>query len=269
KLDIDAATVDAHDTARTWDAIAGFLRKQSKRTAYNLFFNNVECVPLKFFNKLASNLKGLGLNLLMATSMRHNNFFIDNLDMSMDLDVYNIADLNEIVDQRARAAFPGLNSSASKFITDAVVAFDSARPGPCIAVMKHLYPRVQSGTVDEISLNVLQESVKNALPEISYNELELAEFFANASIQKVIFLDNVIGHHETSGRFYITKAELQDVFNLSCESLEMEPRGEEFNDILADMLANNIFLKSNHQPNSFFSMIPARLIKGYIDVTLN
>jgi hypothetical protein len=253
----------------TWSTISACLRKQARQIAYNIFFNNVESVPLKFFNKLACNLKHQGLNLLMATSMRHNNYFIENLDMSIDLDVYKMADLHEIVDQRARVAFPGIDSSVGHFITDAVVGFDSPRPGPCINIMKHLYPHVKALDADAITLEMLQESVKNALPEISYNELDLAEFFGNAPIQNIIFLDNIVGKLETSAQLYITRPELQDIFNGSCESLDMEPMPGEFDTMMADMMASNIFLKSNHQQGSYFTMIPARLIKGYVDATIS
>ncbi|MEX2727021.1 MAG: hypothetical protein Q6353_007200 [Candidatus Sigynarchaeum springense] len=270
KLDIDLGLPAGSpvDVAGTWNAILAILRKRAATTAYTVFFNNVECVPLRFFNKLAWNLKHQGMNLLMATSMRHNNYFIENLDLSMDLDVYKIGDLNEIVEQRARIAFPGMDPRVGQFITDSVVAFDSARPGPCINVMKYLYPHVVEGNADSISLGLIQDSVKNALPEISYNELELAEFFADASIQKIIFLDNIIGHVEASGQFYISRGKLKEVYDMTCESLDMEPIVNEFNTFMAELMACNILLKSNHQPGSFFTMIPLQLIKGYIDATI-
>lgn len=257
------------DLPTAWSMINGFFRKAIRCSAFNLFFNNVESVSLNVFNKLASNLKNLGLNLLMATNMRHNNYFIDNLDLAIDLDVYKINDLHEIVDHRARIAFPTIESDVSRFITDTVVEFDSPRPGPCINVLKYLYPHLHSTNLDTISLEMVQECVKNAVPEISYNELELAEFFANASIERMIFLDNVVSYHETSGKFYISNAELHDLFTNSCESLEMEPRAGEFDEILADMMASNIFMKSNQKPGNFFTIVPPRLVKGYIDVVLN
>lgn len=270
KLDIDLVLPASSpvDIAGTWNAISAILRKRAASTAYTVFFNNVECVPLRFFNKLAWNLKHQGMNLLMATSMRHNNYFIENLDLSMDLDVYKIGDLNEIVEQRAKIAFPGMDPCVGHFITDSVVAFDSARPGPCITVMKYLYPHVAEGNADSISLGLIQDSVKNALPEISYNELELAEFFADASIQKVIFLDNIVGHAEASGQFYLSQAELKEVYDTTCDSLDMEPAPNEFNTFMTELMACNILLKSNHQPGSFFTMVPLQLIKGYIDATI-
>ncbi len=256
------------DVAGTWSTISAVLHKRAASTAYTVFFNNVECVPPRFFNKLAWNLKQQGMNLLMSTSMRHNNYFIENLDLSINLDVYNIGDLNEIVDQRANLAFPGMDSRVGHFITDSVVAFDSPRPGPCINVMKYLYPHVAERNADAISLELIQDSVKNALPEISYNELELAEFFADASIQKVIFLDNIIGRLETSGQFYLSSGHLKETYDATCESLDMEPSASEFNTFTAELMACNILLKSNHQPGSFFIMIPTHLIKGYIDATI-
>ena len=268
-IEPDQARDEKMDISSAWSMISSFLRKAARRSAFNLFFINVECMSLQSFNKLAANLKNLGLNLLMTTSMRHNNYFIDNLDLAIDLDVYNISDLHEIVDHRARVAFPEIESDVSRFITDAVVEFDSPRPGPCINVLKYLYPHLHSRNLDTVSLDMVQESVKNALPGISYNELELAEFFANASIEKMIFLDNVVGFHETSGRFYISKTELHDLFMTSCESMEIEPRTGEFDEILADMMASNIFMKSNQTPGNFFTMIPSRLVKSYIDVMFN
>jgi hypothetical protein len=270
KLDIELPlpAISPVDVAGTWNTISTVLRKREASTAYTVFFNNVECVPLRFFNKLAWNLKHQGMNLLMSTSMRHNNYFIENLDLSIDLDVYNMGDLNEIVDQRAKFAFPGMDGRVGHFITDSVVAFDSPRPGPCINVMKYLYPHVAEGNADAISLELIQESVKNAMPEISYNELELAEFFADASIQKVIFLDNIMGRLETSGQFYLSKGELKEIYDTTSESLDMEPATDEFNTFLAELMACNIFMKSNHQPGSFFTMIPAHLINEYIDATI-
>ncbi len=270
KLDIDLQLPASSpvDVARTWSTISAVLRKRAPSTAYTVFFNNVECVPLPFFNKLAGNLKHQGLNLLMSTSMRHNNYFIENLDLSIDLDVYKMGDLNEIVEGRARLAFPGMDARVGHFITDSVVAFDSARPGPCINVMKYLYPHVAEGSADAISLELIQDSVKNALPEISYNELELAEFFADASVQKVIFLDNIIGHAEASGQFYLSRAELKGIYDATCESLDMEPTPDEFNTFMAELMACNVLLKSNHQPGSFFTMVPLHIIKGYIDATI-
>jgi hypothetical protein len=256
------------DVAGTWNTISAILRKRAASTAYTVFFNNVECVPLRFFNKLAWNLKHQGMNLLMATSMRHNNYFIENLDLGIDLDVYRLSDLTEIVDGRAKIAFPGMDPRVGQFITDSVVAFDSPRPGPCINVMKNLYPHVIEGNADSISLEQIQDCVKNALPEISYNELELAEFFAEASVQKIIFLDNVMGQMEASGQFYLSKGGLREIYDMTCESLDMEPATDEFSTFMADLMACNIFLKSNHQPDSFFTLIPASLIKGYIDAVI-
>jgi hypothetical protein len=267
-IEPDQAFVEKLDTSSTWNMINAFLRKEMRHSVYNVFFNNVECVSLQIFNKLAANLKNLGLNLLMTTSMRHNNYFIDNLDLAIDLDVYNISDLHEIVDHRARIAFPELESDVSRFITDAVVGFDSPRPGPCINVLKYLYPHLHAQNLDAISLEMIQESVKNALPGISYNELDIAEFFGNVTVEKIIFLDNVVSFHETSGHFYISKTELHDLFMNSCESMNIEPRTGEFDEILADMMASNIYMKSNQEPGKFFTMIPSRLIKSYIDVVL-
>ncbi|HME55195.1 MAG TPA: hypothetical protein VKM55_23510 [Candidatus Lokiarchaeia archaeon] len=268
-IEPDQAIEETIDIPGAWSSINAYLRKATQHSAFNLFFNNVENVSLHVFNKLASKLKNLGLNLLMATSMRHNNYFIDNIDLAIDLDVYKISDLHEIVDHRARIAFPEMETDVSRFITDAVVEFDSPRPGPCINVLKYLYPHLQPSNLDTISLDMVQECVKNALPEISYNELELAEFFANATIEKMIFLDNVVSFHETSGHFYVSKSELHDLFINSCESLEIEPDTMEFDEIIADMMASNIFMKSNQKPGSFFTMIPPRLVKSYIDVALN
>jgi Cdc6-like AAA superfamily ATPase len=270
KMDIDLPLLASSsvDVAGTWNTISAVLRKRAANTAYTVFFNNVECVPLRFFNKLAWNLKHHGMNLLMSTSMRHNNYFIENLDLSIDLDVYKLGDLNEIVDQRAKLAFPGIDSRVGHFITDSVVAFDSPRPGPCINVMKNLYPHVAEGNAEAISLELVQDNVKNALPEISYNELELAEFFADASIQKVIFLDNIMGRLEASGQFYFSTGELKEIYDMTCESLDMEPAADELNTFMAELMACNILLKSNHQPGSFFTMIPSQLIKGYIDATI-
>ncbi len=270
KLDIDLSLPVSSpvDIAGSWSTISALLRKRAASTAYTVFFNNVECVPLRFFNKLAWNLKHQGMNLLMSTSMRHNNYFIENLDLCIDLDVYNLGDLNEIVDQRARLAFPDIDARIGHFITDSVVAFDSPRPGPCINVMKNLYPHVAEGNTEAISLDLLQNSVKSALPEISYNELELAEFFADASIQKIIFLDNIIGRLEMSGQFYFSTRELKEIYGITCESLDIEPASDELNTFMAELMACNILLKSNHQPGSFFTMIPSHLIKGYIDATI-
>ncbi|NMC08363.1 MAG: AAA family ATPase [Candidatus Lokiarchaeota archaeon] len=267
-IPLDVPAGSPVDIPGTWNTISSVLRKRATSTAYTIFFNNVECVPLRFFNKLALNLKHQGMNLLMATSMRHNNYFIENLDLSLDLDVYRVGELLDIVDQRANCAFSGLDQRVSQFITDAVVAFDSPRPGPCMNVMRHMYPHIMDGNADDVPLELIQNSIKNALPEISYNELEIAEFFADAAIQKVIFLDNIVGQVEASGQFYLSRADLRSIYHATCESLDMEPEMAEFNTFMADLMACNIFLKSNHQPECFFTMIPAQLIKGYIDATI-
>ncbi|MBD3186060.1 hypothetical protein GF325_04450 [Candidatus Bathyarchaeota archaeon] len=254
-------------TRDAWNIIYHYLRRHTDR-CYNILISNSDFIPIRFFNKLLVNLKCLGINLVFTSRVGNSFQFLEHVDMCLNLDVYSLGDLNTIVEQRYQKAFLDQDNSIPKFITDTVVEFDTSRPGPCIAILKHLYPRLRDGHGEDISLEIIQHAIRHQLPNLSYSEFELVDFMQEATISMLLFLDNITTHFMSSGNYYLNGDDLRELYNMSCETLYIEPSVDEFSNYLARMLQHHILLKSNNDPSLFFSIVPANLLKSYLDEVL-
>ncbi|MHC1591119.1 MAG: hypothetical protein ACXQS8_03465 [Candidatus Helarchaeales archaeon] len=199
------------DLKQAWGVIFSYLRKRGKNRLYNLFLNNVESIQPKFFKKLSFNLKNLGLNLLATTNFRYSSIILDNMDLYLNLDVYELGDLYRIVDDRIELAFSERNAEAARYITDAVVEFDTARPGPCISILKRIYPNIHNNWLIDVNPEILQKCCTDALPDIQYSEFDIVELFSTSPVQLLIFLDNITGFLLSTESLYATKKELEDL----------------------------------------------------------
>jgi hypothetical protein len=256
------------DMAGIWSAIRARAGKLAAWSYYNVCFDNMESIPVTFLSKVSSGLKNLGINLLFTSTIRNDHVFVDNLDVSVDLDVYSTQDLETIVSQRVEVAFSTPAPALSRLVTDAVVEFDSPRPGTCINILKYLYPRANTGGIDSVSLADIQECARNALSGMSFNELDLTEFFSDASIAMLMFVDNIATFFARSETFYITRKELHNLYFEACECIENGKSADEFEAFVASLLEHSILFKSSREPSSFFSMIPATFLKNYLDEVL-
>lgn len=267
-IDLDYSSLLQLDSRAAWGMIANYIKKNRKYTI-NILLNNAECIPSNFYKKLTLNLKKLGLNLLITTNIRHNHFYLENVDLNISLHAYSVKNLNKIVDQRCDIAFPEHEPAFPKFITDSVLEFDTARPEPCISIMRQAYPHLRDGDYSEFSLEKMQNCCKDVMPDIMYNEFSLIDMFNDAPIQMLIFLDNIASYFQYESNFYITREELGDSYAMACENLEMKGNQAEFEDFLARFRANHVLLKSSNQADTFFTMIPVKFVKFYLDEVFN
>ncbi|MFX0098339.1 MAG: hypothetical protein ACFFCS_02085 [Candidatus Hodarchaeota archaeon] len=267
-IELDYPTLVKLDSRVAWSLIANVSQKK-KRTIINVLLNNTESLQFNFYKKLVYNLKNLGINLLITTNVRNNQYFLDNVDLNLSLHAYSVKNLNKIVDQRCDIAFPGHRTTFPRFITDSVLEFDTARPEPCISILRHAYPDLRKGDFSDFSLEKMQNCCKDVLPDIIYNEFSLIDSFNDAPVQMLVFLDNIASFFEDGSKYYIDREDLLDLYGMACENLEMKGTKIEFEDFLARFRANHVLLKSNNDDNTFFTMIPVNFLKFYLDEIFN
>ena len=269
KLQEDPCSV-ATSTNGTWSMLSTWLRKHVDCSRVNVCLSNIETMALPFVVKLSSNLRHLGINLLLTTRVKHNTSFIEQVDVNVSLDEYRPVDLHEIVDARARSAFDDmLSTDTTKFITDAVIEYDFPRPQPCINVLRALYPRVKGASgKGAVSFDVMQDCIRHALPDIGYGEFDMADFFSNAPIQAIVFVDNIVSWFDTSGECYLPHPVLENMYRMACEHLDITNTTTEFDGTLADLMAHNILVKSNLGRGAYFMMLPPSIMRSFIDEVL-
>ncbi|MHA1682338.1 MAG: hypothetical protein ACTSUE_15485 [Promethearchaeota archaeon] len=251
----------------TWNVIYTYLRKQINSTCFTMLFKNSDFIPIRFFKKLLVNLKGMGINIIFTSRISNNYQFLEHVDVNLNLEVYTLGDLNAIVEDRYQTAFSSCETVVPRFITDAVVEFDTSRPGPCITVLKHVYPELKGMGNAQISLELVQHCIKNNLSNLSYSEFEVVDFLNTAPIQLLILLDNIASYfkNSTRGEYYISRQELRELYDISCESMMMRPSEREFDEYMVELLQFHVLLKSNNYEEKYFSLIPSNLIQSFLD----
>lgn len=266
----DETRLGTPSTSSTWNVLSSWLRKHVDCTRVNVCLSNIETMPLPFVVKLASNLKSLGVNMILTTRARYNATFIDQVDVDISLDEYRPGDLHRIVDTRARCAFDDIVSAdTTRFITDAVIEYDSPRPLPCINILRALYPRLKNDQATSVlSLDVVQQCIRHALPDLGYGEFDMADYFSGAPVHAIVFVDNILSWFDRGDECYLPHPALENMYHMACEHLDITTTSDEFNGTVADLLAHNILVKSNHGPGMYFMMVPPSIMRTFIDEVL-
>ncbi|MHA1791558.1 MAG: hypothetical protein ACTSVI_02870 [Promethearchaeota archaeon] len=253
---------------RRWNDILVFLRKKKNGQYNNLLLQDIDTLDVKFFNKLVLNLKNLGFNIILTSRINSGYQAISISDFNLELDLYSTSELNSIVKDRFKTAFLEENDDITSIITDSVLEYDTARPGPCISVLRNIYPVARIEGVDNISYEFIQNGLKNQLTNMSYSEFEIFDFFSSTSINMLLFLDNITTLYLQQDKYYFTRDELLDLYKMSCEIIESRWTFKEFNNFLAKLMQYRLILSSSIHENTYFSIVPASLLRMYLDESL-
>ena len=254
----------------------------------NLFFifNNIEYLEPETFNKFLQFSRETNITLISTTNKIIRPRTIDLLsefDFKNKLNFFTYHELYAILKQRVFLSFSHeIDKQLIRYITDLICEQHVPVPGKGIEILRNLYPFLKNkNDFNHIELlEICQDEFENF--QIS-DEFSVLNYLSEEDILTVIFLDNLSNYFISKMNYYISIKELQELYEISCETLEYKKDFNEFSK-LTEVLLNFGILKpskrtyrkkntyhsySNANYDLFFILINPRQIKLIIDTIFN
>ena len=246
-----------------------------KRCNGNLIFifNNIENIKPEIFKKFLQYGKEIRINFISTINKIIKPSTLDILaefDLKKKLNYFSYDQLFEILKQRARMAFSNeFDIRLIEFITDFIFEQYVPVPGKGIDVLKELYPILHQQVKPE--RKEIMGVVQNQFDASQLvDEFNLLNYFSDADLLNVIFLDNLSNFFLKSNNYYISSKELSDMYEISCESIDYEKSSKEFKNILTTLLNIGIINISKKRNPKSVSFSPDNSISSeYFFITCN
>ncbi|MGV9206137.1 MAG: hypothetical protein ACOC44_19185, partial [Promethearchaeia archaeon] len=251
-----------------WTTIKLALRKQTNDAL--ILFTNIDTINEKNFRKVLQYGKDVKIPILSTVNkvLRTSTLeLLQDFDLKEKLNYFSYNQLVKILKQRVELVFPHpIDIELIQFLTDLIFEYHVPVPGKGIGILKELYPSLRK-TKENNQSQVLKIS-KTQLDSIpSSDEINLFSYLSEWDILTLLFLDNLSNHFNYISSFYITLAELRELFVLSAESIEYSFKENEFQTTLT--LLQNIGIlspsKSDTPSTKYFMIIDKNQLQYIID----
>ncbi|MFW9999936.1 MAG: hypothetical protein ACFE9Q_05490 [Candidatus Hodarchaeota archaeon] len=249
-------------------------------------FNNIEYLPPYIFNKFIQFSRESKITLISTINkiiQPGTMELFSEFDLKKKLNFYTYRELYFILKQRVLLSFSReIDKNLIRYITDLICEQYVPVPGKGIQILRDLYPilKNQHSLKDFEVLEIFQNEFDTF--HIS-DEFSMINYLSEEDILTIIFLDNLSNYFTSKNKFYISLKELNELYNISCETLEFQKSLNEFRELTEEMLNIGVLKpskrtfhkKSNNEIFSgvnndyFFILINPKKIKVIIDAIFN
>ncbi|MFX1287814.1 MAG: hypothetical protein ACFFFY_04550, partial [Promethearchaeota archaeon] len=203
-----------------------------KKANFNLLFvfNNIECLKPEFFKKFLQYGKETNISLISTGNQILKSSTLDILsefDIKKRLNYFSYNELHDIIKQRISLTFKHeVDKELIEFIIDLIFEHHVPVPGKGIEILRDLYPFLSK----QVELNHLEifEILQNQFESLQItDEFSMLSYISEVELLTIIFLDNLSNYFLKKSNFYITIKDLNELYELSCESINFEKSKEE------------------------------------------
>jgi len=228
-IQLDPNSLINSTTSQLW-SIFKLMNKKIQNKLF-IIFNNSESLKLKTFKKFLHFGKESKITLISTINKVLNPSSLElssEFDMKKKLNYFSYKELLNIFKQRASLSFPHkIDSEIIEFITDLIFEHFVPIPGKGIEILRELYPTLKNQHTAGHSelVRVFQEQFDTF--QIS-DEFNMLSYISELDILVLLFLDNLSDYFINNSKFYISRNNLKELYEISCESLEYEKLPKEF-----------------------------------------
>ncbi len=204
-------------------------------------------------------------------------------DFKKKLNYFSFQELYDILRQRVMLAFSHeIDKELIQYITDLICEQYVPVPGKGIEILRDLYPLLKSKTnFRNFELLEICQSEFDVFQ--TTDEFSMLSYIAEEDLLSILFLDNLSNYFTSKIKYYISLSELQELYEISCETLEYEKRISEFNKLIKAFInigilkpskrtfSKNSTYTSNKTINNefFFLLLNPKQLKIIIDTIFN
>ncbi len=208
-----------------------------------LVFNNIEDLKPVLFKKFLKYSKETNTTLISTVNRvnRSNTFDILNeFDYKKKLEFYSYSELFDILKQRVMLTFlHEIDTELIEFITDLIFEHYVPVPGKGIEIFKELYPLLKNPK--SIHFLDLVDLIQNQFDTIQVtDEFSLLTYISEEDLLIIIFLDNIANFFLHHSNYYITNKKLEEIYVISCESIEYDVSKTQYHNIIRNLLSVGI-----------------------------
>jgi len=251
-----------------------------------LIVNNMEFMEPDIFNKFLQLGRETHLTLISTVNKILRPGTIDlfsEFDFKKKLNYFTYQELFNILKQRVTLTFSHeVDNELIQYITDLVCEQYVPVPGKGVEILRDLYPLLKNKT--NFRNFELLEICQNEFDVFQItDEFSMLSYIAEEDLLNILFLDNLSNYFTSKMKYYISLNELQELYDLSCESLEYHRNTSEFNKLSRELVnvgilkpskrtnCKNNFYSSNNPLNNdfFFLLINPKQLKIIIDTIFN
>ena len=221
----------------------------SKKIDQNLFliFNNIENIKPDFFKKMLYLGKEMNITVISTVNkiLRSSTLdYISEFDIKRKLNYFTYEELNLILKTRASLTFSHeVDKELIQYITDLIFEHYVPVPGKGIDMLREIYPFLKNQ--DSIEHFKMLEIFQNQFDSFQItDEFNMLNYISEEDLLTIIFLDNLSNTFSNTSHFYIDLNHLQELYDISCESLDYEKDSQEFKNIIQKALRIGILSPS-------------------------
>ncbi len=221
----------------------------SKKIDQNLFliFNNIENIKPDFFKKMLYLGKEMNITVISTVNkiLRSSTLdYLSEFDIKRKLNYFTYKELNLILQTRASLTFSHeVDKELIQYITDLIFEHYVPVPGKGIDMLREIYPFLKNQ--DSIEHFKMLEIFQNQFDSFQISdEFNMLNYISEEDLLTIIFLDNLSNTFATKSHFYIDLNNLQELYDISCESLDYEKDSNEFKNIIQKALRVGILSPS-------------------------
>ncbi|MFX1377009.1 MAG: hypothetical protein ACFFA0_14485 [Promethearchaeota archaeon] len=255
-----------------------------KRFDHNLFFifSNVEYLKPEIFKKFLHIGKETNITSIYTINKILRPTTIDILtefDLKKKLNYFNYKELFSILKQRTSLTISHeVDEELVKYIADLVCEQYVPVPGKGIEILRDLYPLLNNK--QKIKNYELIELCQNHFDQMQiHDEFSMLNYISEEDFLHILFLDNLSNHFISKMNYYISLKDLEEIYNISCETLEYKRSINEFQNLIKEMINIGIirpskksmreirpyFLDNSINHDSYFMVISPNQLKSIID----
>ncbi|MFX1315877.1 MAG: hypothetical protein ACFE9T_08445 [Promethearchaeota archaeon] len=251
-----------------------------------LLFYNIESLKPDDFKKFLQFGKESNITLISTVNKVLKPSTLDLLcefDLKKKLNFFTYNELYSILKQRVSLTFTHeIDKELIRYITDLICEHYVPVPGKGIEILRDTYP-----------LLIENKNLKNyEIIDICQNEFEsiqvtdefcILNYVSEEDLLTIIFLDNLSNYFLKRLKFYISLEELNEIYDISCESLEYEKNLNEFSELLKKLFNFGILSGSKRNLSkekpyllnnvshykSFFMVLNPKHLKAIVDAIFN
>ncbi len=283
-INIDLRSILNSDISNLWNTFKFISNKVDSHLFF--IFNNIEYLEPEIFNKFLQFSREANITLISTANKIIRPGTIDLLsefDFKNRLNFFTYHELYAILKQRVLLSFSHeIDNQLIQYITDLICDQYVPVPGKGIDILRDIYPILKNK--NNISNFELLEICQNEFDNFQISdEFSMFYYLSEEDILTVIFLDNLSNYFMRKMNYYISLEELQELYEISCETLEYNKNFNEFRKLTEELLNIGIIKTSkqilsklnthnsltNVNNNLFFILINPKQIKVIIDTIFN